>query len=248
MILQTKENKKPIVLLFYFGLAITVFFISIYRGTTSVYRAEQGMPFYVGAVALLLVERVINLNGKKALKAITSLSLIAIIVCQICSSNYWYSVNVLRDKEEKQVICNMAHDLEKYDKSKPVIFIGKYQLSSNIEDKIAIKKDSLSGKIINYVAKKTGNKYDYTRCETSIRSYISWSIFAFSPADIELKKFFNVCGYDFKLGTNEQFKEATVKYYDIPSYEEDGYILDTGEYIVVKVGDYPVEQYAELYK
>lgn len=248
MILQTKSTKKPILIFFYLGLALTVFFLSIYRGTESAYRTEQGIPFYIGAITLLLSSKIINSNGKKALKIIASLSLVIILTVQICSSNYWYHVNVLRDKEEKQVVCNIAKDLEKYDKNKPVIFIGYYQLSNNIEDKYTVKKDSVAGRIINYTSKKAKKSYTYTACQTSISSYISWSIYSFSSANVELKKFFNSCGYDFKLGTNEQFKEATKKYINIPSYNDSGYILDTGDYIVVKVGNYTPNFYEFLYE
>lgn len=248
MILQTKSTKKPILIFFYFGLALTVFFLSIYRGAESAYRTEQGIPFYIGAITLLLSSKIINSNGKKALKIIASLSLVIILTTQICSSNYWYHVNVLRDKEEKQVVCNIAKDLEKYDKNKPVIFIGYYQLSNNIEDKYTVKKDSVAGRIINYTSKKAKKSYTYTACQTSISSYISWSICPFSSANVELKKFFNSCGYDFKLGTNEQFKEATKKYINIPSYNDSGYILDAGDYIVVKVGNYTPNFYEFLYE
>ena len=248
MILQTKNTKKPILIFFYFGLALTVFFLSIYRGAELAYRTEQGIPFYIGAITLLLSSKIINLNGKNALKIIASLSLVIILTVQICSSNYWYHVNVLRDKEEKQVVCNIAKDLEKYDKNKPVIFIGYYQLSNNIKDKYAVKKDSVAGRIINYTSKKAKKSYTYTACQTSISSYISWSIYSFSSANVELKKFFNSCGYDFKLGTNEQFKEATKKYINIPSYNDSGYILDAGDYIVVKVGNYTPNFYEFLYE
>lgn len=248
MILQTKSTKKPILIFFYLGLALTVFFLSIYRGAELAYRTEQGIPFYISAITLLLSSKIINSNDKKALKIIASLSLVIILTAQICSSNYWYHVNVLRDKEEKQVVCNIAKDLEKYDKNKPVIFIGYYQLSNNIEDKYAVKKDSVAGKIIDYTSKKAEKSYTYTACQTSISSYISWSIYSFSSANVELKKFFNSCGYDFKLGTNEQFKEATKKYINIPSYNDSGYILDAGDYIVVKVGNYTPNFYEFLYE
>lgn len=248
MILQTKSTKKPILIFFYLGLALTVFFLSIYRGAESAYRTEQGIPFYIGAITLLLSSKIINSNGKKALKIIASLSLVIILTVQICSSNYWYHVNILRDKEEKQVVCNIAKDLEKYDKNKPVIFIGYYQLSNNIEDKYTVKKDSVSGRIIDYTSKIAEKSYTYTACQTSISSYISWSIYSFSSANVELKKFFNSCGYDFKLGTNEQFKEATKKYINIPSYNDSGYILDAGDYIVVKVGNYSPNFYEFLYE
>ena len=248
MILQTKSTKKPILIFFYLGLALTVFFLSIYRGAESAYRTEQGIPFYISAITLLLSSKIINSNGKKALRIIASLSLVIILTVQICSSNYWYHVNVLRDKEEKQVVCNIAKDLEKYDKNKPVIFIGYYQLSNNIKDKYTVKKDSVAGKIIDYTSKKAKKSYTYTACQTSISSYISWSIYSFSSANVELKKFFNSCGYDFKLGTNEQFEEATKKYINIPSYNDSGYILDAGDYIVVKVGNYSPNFYEFLYE
>lgn len=248
MIIQTKSTKKPILIFFYLGLALTVFFLSIYRGAELAYRTEQGIPFYIGAITLLLSSKIINSNGKKALKIIASLSLVIILTVQICSSNYWYHVNVLRDKEEKQVVCNIANDLEKYDKNKPVIFIGYYQLSNNIKDKYAVKKNSVAGKIIDYTSKKAKKSYTYTACQTSISSYISWSIYSFSSANVELKKFFNSCGYDFKLGTNKQFEEATKKYINIPSYNDSGYILDAGDYIVVKVGNYTPNFYEFLYE
>lgn len=248
MILQTKSTKKPILIFFNLGLALTVFFLSIYRGAELAYRTEQGIPFYIGAITLLLSSKIINSNGKKALKIIASLSLVIILTVQICSSNYWYHVNVLRDKEEKQVVCNIAKDLEKYDKNKPVIFIGYYQLSNNIKDKYTVKKDSVAGRIINYTSKKAKKSYTYTACQTSISSYISWSICPFSSANVELKKFFNSCGYDFKLGTNKQFEEATKKYINIPSYNDSGYILDAGDYIVVKVGNYTPNFYEFLYE
>ena len=57
-----------------------------------------------------------------------------------------------------------------------------------------------------------------------------------------------LCGYDFKLGTNEQFEEATKKYINIPSYNDSGYILDAGDYIVVKVGNYSPNFYEFLYE
>ena len=139
-------------------------------------------------------------------------------------------------------------ETKKYDKNKPVIFIGYYQLSNNIEDKYAVKKDSVAGKIINYTSKKAKKSYTYTTCQTSISSYISWSIYSFSSANVELKKFFNSCGYDFKLGSNKQFEEATKKYINIPSYNDSGYILDTGDYIVVKVGNYTPNFYEFLYE
>lgn len=248
MIIQTKSTKKPILIFFYLGLALTVFFLSIYRGTESAYRTEQGIPFYVSAIALLLLSKIISSHGKKALKIIASLSLVIILTVQICSSNYWYHVNVLRDKEEKQVVCNIAKDLEKYDKNKPVIFIGYYQLSNNIKDKYAVKKDSVAGRIINYTSKKAKKSYAYTACQTSISSYIYWSIYSFSSVNVELKKFFNSCGYDFKLGTNKQFEEATKRYINIPSYNDSGYILDAGDYIVVKVGNYTSNLYEFLYE
>lgn len=247
-VMQVKNTKKPILILFYLGLALTVFFLSIYRGTVSAYRTEQGIPFYIGAIALLLSSKIINLNGKKVLKAVVSMSLIVILTAQICSSNYWYHVNVLRDKEEKQVVCNIAKDLEKYDKSKPVVFIGDYCLSNNIEEKYTVKKGSISGRIITFLSQKAQKPYAYTTCQTAVNSYISWSIYSFSSANVELEKLFNVCGYDFKLGTNEQFKEATKKYINIPSYDNNGYILDTGDYIVVKIGDYSLDKYAFLYE
>ena len=44
------------------------------------------------------------------------------------------------------------------------------------------------------------------------------------------------------------FEEATKKYINIPSYNDSGYILDAGDYIVVKVGNYSPNFYDFLYE
>ena len=91
------SNQEHLKSLFSFSFilvfALTVFFLSLFiGGTESAYRTEQGIPFYIGAITLLLSSKIINLNGKKALKIIASLSLVIILTVQICSSNYWYHV------------------------------------------------------------------------------------------------------------------------------------------------------------
>lgn len=248
MICQIKKTKKPILILFYIGLSLTVFLLSLYRGTTTIYRAEQGMPFYTSAVALLLSSFIIRLNKKRILKAATSLCLVGVIIIQICSSNYWYHTNVIRDREEKQVVLNVAQDLEKYDKNKPVVFIGIYNLSDETKSRIKVKPDSTSEKIIDFLNQKPHNgDFNYYICDTSIRSYIAWSATVFSPMNIELKKFFNVCGYDFKLGTNEQIYTASKIAINSPAYPQKGYITETDDYIIVKLGNYNLEIYELLY-
>ena len=65
---------------------------------------------------------------------------------------------------------------------------------------------------------------------------------------LNLKSFSIHAAIIFKLGTNEQFEEATKKYINIPSYNDSGYILDAGDYIVVKVGNYTPNFYDFLYE
>lgn len=122
--------------------------------------------------------------------------------------------------------------------SKPVIFIGEYTVSESLQDKITVADSSFVGKIVrrfgspkNYATAK--KIYDYVG-----RSYLTWSIecrFNNSRPEEELYKFCDYIGISFKHCTEEQYNEANKKYSKIKAYPNKDCIVETDEYIVVKL-------------
>ncbi len=237
-IINIKKTKKFSSLLLYLGSLIPVFAMTLYRGGGAEYRTEQGMPFFVAFTAMLLC---LNAQSGKAFakRAFAALFAFALIV-QIGASNKMYWINNQRFEEEKTVILTINSRLtESCDMSKPVVFIGGYDMSEHITSLISVSDSSHLGKLIDRLAKdadsaaKAKHKYDYIGW-----SYINWSItnsFDYDEPEAELYKLCDYLGVDFKHCTREQYNEARKNYSSIDPYPSKNCIVETDDYIVVKL-------------
>lgn len=236
-IINIKRTKKFSSVILFLGSLIPVFAMTLYRGGGAEYRTEQGMPFFVAFTAFLLC---LNIQSGKVLvkRAFAAIFVFALII-QIGASNKCYWINNQRYEEEKNVILTINSRLtENCDMSKPVIFIGEYTVSESLQDKITVSDSSFVGKIVhrfgspkNYATAK--KIYDYIGS-----SYLTWSIessFNNSRPEEELYKFCDYIGVSFKHCTGEQYNEANKKYSKIKAYPNKDCIVETDEYIVVKL-------------
>lgn len=123
--------------------------------------------------------------------------------------------------------------------NKPVVFIGGYDMSEHITSLISVSDSSPLGKLIDRLAKdadsaaKAKHKYDYIGW-----SYINWSItnsFDYDEPEAELYKLCDYLGVDFKHCTREQYNEARKNYSSIDPYPSKDCIVETDDYIVVKL-------------
>ena len=236
-IINIKKSKKFSSVILFLGSLIPVFAMTLYRCGGAEYRTEQGMPFFVAFTALLLC---LNIqSGKIFVKRVFAALFVFTLIIQIGASNKSYWINNQRYEEEKNVILTINSRLtESCDMSKPVIFIGQYAVSESLQDKITVADSSLVGKIVhrfgspqNYATSK--KIYDYIG-----RSYLTWSIensFDYSKPEEEFYKFCDYIGVSFKHCTREQYDEANKKYSKIKSYPSKDCIVETDEYIVVKL-------------
>ncbi len=237
-IINIKKTRKFSSFLLFLGSLVPVFAMTLYRGGGAEYRTEQGMPFFVAFTALLLC---LNVRSGRTLvkRAFAALFAFALII-QIGASNKIYWINNQRFEEEKAVILTLNSRLTaSCDMNKPVVFIGSYTMSEHITSLICVSDSSPLGKFIDRMAKnvdsadKAKHKYDYIG-----RSYINWSIensFDRDKPEAELYKFCNYIGVDFKHCTREQYNEANKKYSNIAPYPSKDCIVETDEYIVVKL-------------
>lgn len=236
-IVRIRKTKSFGTVILFLGSLIPVFAMTMFRGGGSEYRTEQGMPFFVAFTAYL-----ISLSSsafKKPFKRILCavFAFVMIISCGASNRSYW--VNNLRYEEEKNVILTVNNIItEKFDKSKPVVFIGGYNMSDSLMEKITVADDSFTGKIIHKFAKEES----VTRMKTYYHligcSYINWGIratFDYDKPEDELYKFCDYLGINFNHCTRAQFDEAIKKYSNIPSYPDQGFIIETDEYIVVNM-------------
>lgn len=236
-VINIKRTRSFSSILLYLGSLIPVFAMTLYRGGGAEYRAEQGMPFFVAFTAYLLC---INIEFcSKNIKRIFSVLFAFMMIIQIGSSNRCYWINNQRFEEEKNTILTVNNIItNKFDKNKPVIFVGGYEISTSLNNKISVSDSSPAGKIIHrFASEKSYDKankiYDYIG-----RSYIEWGIkTAFDPdkPESELYKFCEYIGVSFKHCTKEQYDEAINNYKDMPIYPEKGCISDNGEYIIVRL-------------
>lgn len=237
-IINIKRTKKFSTVLLFLGLLIPVFAMTLYRCGGAEYRTEQGMPFFVAFMAYMVSIGIPSC--KKYAKNILAALFAFLLIIQVGASNKSYWINNQRFEEEKNVILTVNSMINSTckDVDKPVIFIGKYTMSESFQSKILVSDSSLAEKIIHrFVSSNNYDKakkiYDYIG-----RSYLSWSIkysFDQNKPENELYKFCNYSGVNFKHCTKEQFEEANKKYSNIASYPNRDCIVETDEYIVVKL-------------
>lgn len=234
------KNSLNIVLLF-LGLYSSVFILSIIRFCAADYRMSQIVAFFTAFMAFILIHFICLLEKKRILKVCVSLSMSLAVILQISNTNFWFNLDIQRYNEEKMVVQQIGYTLyQEYDTNKPVVFVGKYELSDSIKEKVFAKKDLLYYFLqyigLENVEQNSDFSDEYSNAqitETIVNSYITWGVSAFDEVNTELLKFFSYHGYELKQGTKEMYQEALVYSEDMPEWPCSGSIVDKGEYIIV---------------
>ena len=159
--------------------------------------------------------------------------------------NYFLELNHRRSEQERLVVHQIGIDLERMEESeKPVIFVGDHNVSPAIIEAASVPEDSMSWKLYQQVYTKacelTGSNAGYLSDGrkipgTIINSVIQWAMTAFSSQESMLK-LFQYYGFDYIPADYQAvYEEATTyaKQTPMPSYPQNGYIEDVGEYIIV---------------
>lgn len=248
ILLYTAIKKKSVCMsLCIAGMILSLFLLSLIQGYYTAYRICQVYSFFVGFISLLIVYRLSKMN-KKFIYSLVCIVASLTVVTQISSINYNFVTDNMRYEEEKTVVEEIGYTLEEhYNLNKPVIFVGTYKLSDNINNRVYINSGSKRAQILIKVFGNTkagklyltpsdngrinGEKKSYTA------SYITWGITAFREVNTELIKFFNYCGFDkIKQGNSLQYINAQEDAKNMPAWPAQGSIKDDGEYIIVNFG------------
>ncbi len=228
-----------------FGMLFSLVALSFVQGQASPYRTCQVFAAFVAFTALLLVNSLPK--GKKNWLRIAVLIVCGYVCfCQATYINYFLELNHRRSENEAQVIRQIGVDLQRdFDREKPVIFVGYYEVDKDILEAASVSKDSLAWKAYKKVYLKfyelMGSSYNEewlnTKLpETNVNSAIRWSIESFGQES--MPKLFSYYGYDYVPADFwSVYDEATeyAKSTNMPTYPEKDYIQDVGEYIIVNL-------------
>ncbi len=243
------------------GSFIASYLLVIIEGKATLYRAAQFLPM-VSAWGLLLIvyaagQMAVSLQkrGKQDAKAsgmaavssrilngVVCAALIVIVWNQCTDMNKWFYVDDMKYQNAKETVSQIAYELEKsFDTSKPVAFTGTYLIPRSIiadayveyNSEIFYKMKRITDPIDVHLLDKYYRDYGVWVAQTPSLSVIEWGREAFDSGE-ELKRFFAMHGHEIQTVHDwEQYRKAAKQAIGMPSFPEEGSIVDMGEYIIV---------------
>lgn len=244
------RKKRIAIMLLYFAFVASTWLLALIQGEF-IYRTCQAFAFFVAFVFLVLLISIDHLHLQRAWTHLAIALTVLIIIWQSIDLNTWFLLENRRYEEEKNVLLTASDRLhEEQDLSKPVIFVGKYELSYGIQKHLRFNPTNskmidgiISGiGIPNENADKSVSVEDigYQYVQTTITSSIRWSVTSFHKefgVNGALYKFYDYLGIDdFIQGTPEMYEEAKILAIDMEAWPSRGAIVDKGDYIIVNFG------------
>lgn len=178
----------------------------------------------------------------RVLNGIVCAALIVIVWNQCTDMNKWFYIDDMKYQDAKDTVSKIAYELEKnYDISKPVAFTGTYTppksiiLDAYIEynSEIFYKMKSITDLIDEHLLDKFYRDYGVWVAQTPSLSVIDWGREAFDSGE-ELMRFFGMHGHEIRtLDDWELYQKVKEQAIGMPSFPEEGSIVDMGEYIIV---------------
>ena len=239
-------KRKDFMLLFVgMGMYASVFTLCFIEGCTIYYRACQTFVIFV-AVAFFAIT--IGISQVGMLKRIcVRIVIVILITYSVYDMNQWFVLDYEKTEYEMQVINQIATELlnGNYNlKEKPVVFVGRFELTEEIYNQYCIGPENFGWKIVaeavmgaeRYLEKR----YSY---EQSSNSIIDWSVHAFGTScgyNIPIHQLFEYQGYKFVKADDTKIKEVFDMYY-IKDWEERIYYVE--EYN--GAAEYPATGYIE---
>ncbi len=223
-------------------------FMSLVEGLATRYRSAQYVPV-VGAFAVLLVIVEMHLHRTpKWIKMLGVLGISVLLFHQCTDMNKWFYVDYLKYENAKEVMSQIAYDLEReYDTSKPIVFRGAYTVPYEISEAAYISFSSEEYRLISrltdwfdpHLKEKfhAENGKGYIFVETPVISTLQWGVTAFDGTSQQLIEFWKMHGYDsFSCETDLALIEEAERIRmeeNMPGYPKTGYIRECEEYIIV---------------
>ena len=184
----------------------------------------------------------IRLKCALVLRGVVCAALVVTLWNQCTDMNKWFYVDDMKYQDAKDTVSKVAYELEKnFDTSKPVAFTGTYMVPRSIiadayieyNSEIFYKMKSITDVIDEHLLDKFYRDYGVWIAQTPSLSVIDWGREAFDSGE-ELERFFAMHGHEIQtLDDWELYQEIKQQAIGMPSFPEEGSIVDMGEYIIV---------------
>lgn len=242
--------------LLYIGIFVACFLLVVVEGKPTLYRSAQFVPVICGYGVLLLVllgrevcqSNFLKGNGKIKDKARKCLNGVVVLVCgvilwnQCADMNKWFYIDYLKYEDAQNTMHQIAYELERnFDTSKPIVFTGEYELPQSIVQDAYVPYNSetyhrincITSKLDEHLLEKFYRDYGVWVAQTPSLSVLNWAKYAFDN-DEELIRFFAMHGYELVPQLDEEIYPIAEEYsLTLPSFPQEGSIVDMGEYIIV---------------
>lgn len=218
----------------------------IIEGKETYYRAAQYVPL-IGAFAVFLLLKLAEEHLPRFCMRV-GVALSAVLLWNQCAEmNKWFYVDYLKYQDAKNVMEQVAFDLEKgFDTEKPIVFRGAYMVPYGIAKDAYLEYGSakygwicrIGGLIDPHLVEKYNAEdgHGYVFAETPVNSILRWGATAFDGTASELGNFMKMLGHSFLIETDlQKIDEAEKLTEDMPEFPEAGYIKECGEYIIVNL-------------
>ncbi len=249
LFMYTIKRRDGILLLLFCLIFLSIFSLTIVQGTLSPYRVIWfSYSWLISLSCMLLLQFTLD-KPNSTLKGLVTASMGLLIFLQANDLNRWFSLDILRYKQEEKVINLIGQELyAKYDvETLPVIFVGSHKQSDVIRKECTITSDDWQIKFLSAIFSKTGFNRAYNHLQdmthgnewrfvqTNLRSALNWSIRAFQEVNTETLNLFTYHGYDLKQGTKEMYDSALKHSNEMPEWPKNGSIIDVGTHIIVNL-------------
>ena len=226
-----KQRKFLLVSFVYLGMIFSLLFLSMIMGDCAPYRTCTNFAMFVGFVFGLLYLRTYK-NSSKWIWMY--LFMIIVLINQINDINYWFELDYRRWEQEENTIEKVGSYICANNLEKPIVFVGAYELSEEIYERIRIPQSAFDRINKSYEDWTDRSLLKNRKKAEGISSVIDWGINAFGEVNTELIKLFKYSGYDVKQGTEEMYREAEQNTGDMESWPNKGCIKDMGSYYIFK--------------
>lgn len=245
---RTIREKDIWILLLAAGSVLASYLLVLIEGKTTLYRSAQFLPLF-SAWGLLLLSYAVNnvwknrkAAGQKLVNICISVLLSVIVWNQCTDMNHWFYVDDMKYQDAVNTANQIAYELEKsFDTSKPVVFTGTYRIPKGIIQDAYVdyntdtyyKMKRITDLVDGNLLDKFNREYGVWVAQTPSLSVLDWGRYAFDN-DEELIRFFTMHGHELKPLLNEELYAPAEEYsLSLPSFPEDGSIVDMGDYIIV---------------
>lgn len=234
--------RRPALALTGAGMLLSMFLLSILQGYYSPYRTCQVFSVLVALMGMTVYEWIRCRKQGEILTVLCGAALVLLCLHQATYLNHLLVLDHQRSQEEANVIRTIGMDLERgFPDDKPIILTGNYTISQGIQDQVTAKTEEHP--LYAWFQAKTGWETDSTikYVDTNVNSVINWAATAFSEIGSlgsSAQKLFRYYGFDLLFEVSPELRQEALAYAEeanVPAFPQDGYIVETPEYILVNL-------------